>query len=229
MASIEPDAAQIAWYSYDMGHCAGILVRQLCQDLITGGPIKVFRRKATDDYTGWAVWGCSPILGRLAIERPALFAGKEILELGAGCGVAGLAVACCTRAASICLSDFPTETLRNTLHNVALNCDRTVCAATGPETSITTSLGGESFSLADAFVARGTGCAVTLAQLDWEAEATWPREERSGDAGPASPRRHRQYDVLLAADLLPREEYGAKVAFVAVRLAYCAVRVPRAR
>ena len=210
MASIEPDSAQIAWYIYDMAHGAGVLTRQLCADLITGGPVKVFRKKATDDYTGWAVWGCSPVLGRLAIERPEIFAGKRILELGAGCGVAGLAVACCTKAASVCISDFPVETLRNTLHNVALNCERTVAYA--GDSSISTELGGVQYGLGDTFVARGSGCIVTLAQLDWEAESTWPVEP--GTAAAAGTPAYRQYDILLAADVLPREGYGTKVAFV---------------
>lgn len=210
MASIEPDSAQIAWYIYDMAHGAGVLTRQLCADLITGGPVKVFRKKATDDYTGWAVWGCSPVLGRLAIERPEIFAGKRVLELGAGCGVAGLAVACCTKAASLCISDFPVETLRNTLHNVALNCERTVADAGA--SSISTELGGVQYGLGDTFVARGSSCTVTLAQLDWEAESTWPVEP--GMSAVAGAPAYRQYDILLAADVLPREGYGTKVAFV---------------
>lgn len=213
MASLEPDSAQIAWYAYDMSHGAGILVRQLCADLITGGPVKVFRKKATDDYTGWAVWGCSPVLGRLAIERPELFEGKRILELGAGCGVAGLAVACCTRAASICLSDYPTETLRNTLHNTALNCERIAEGTPSDGTVITAELGGVTYSIRDTFVARNTGCTVTLSQLDWTAEATWPRDaDHANDGRPGAG--FQQYDVILAADLLPRAGYGTNVAFV---------------
>lgn len=201
------DPSQIAWYIYDMHHGAGILLRQLCPEMHTSGPVRVFRKRSTDDFTGWTVWGCSPVFARLAIERPELFDGKSVLELGAGCGLAGLAVACCTRATSICISDFPTETMRNLVHNVGLNCQRVTVGApqasvvpgAEPGVPIVASLGGEVFSVNDTFIAAGTGCRISIAQIDWDVEETWPRA---------------QYDVIVAADLLPRESYGRSLAHV---------------
>jgi predicted nicotinamide N-methyase len=200
-----------------------LLLDSLSGDSFAAGPVRVFRKRSTDDFTGWTVWGCSPVFARLAIERPELFDGKNVLELGAGCGLAGLAVACCTKAASICISDYPVETMRNMLHNIALNCERIgtgstqekgspLHAADAAETGapITAVLGGESFSTSDVFFS-GTGCHVSIAQIDWDIEETWPRVASA--AGPTtSP--FRQYDVIIAADLLPRESYGRSLAHV---------------
>lgn len=52
---------------------------------------KAFREKAKDDFTGWTVWASSIVAARWAASRSAEFSGRDVLELGSGCGLAGAA------------------------------------------------------------------------------------------------------------------------------------------
>jgi predicted nicotinamide N-methyase len=132
-----------------------------------------------------------------------------VLELGAGCGLAGIAIATCTRAASVCISDFPTETMRNMMHNIALNCEHVPCPDSSPPVEVVGAEPGAVLPSERTFRSK-SGCSVTVAQLDWEVEATWPRSTATTNEGPA----FMQYDVIVAADLLPRESYGKSLAVV---------------
>jgi predicted nicotinamide N-methyase len=50
-----------------------------------------------------------------------LLHSATVVELGAGCGVAGIVAAHCTSASSVLLTDLHAGTLQNARHNVALN------------------------------------------------------------------------------------------------------------
>jgi predicted nicotinamide N-methyase len=50
-----------------------------------------------------------------------LLHSATVVELGAGCGVAGIVAAHCTSASSVLLTDLHAGTLQNACHNVALN------------------------------------------------------------------------------------------------------------
>lgn len=50
---------------------------------------KAFREKAKDDFTGWTVWASSIVASRWAAAHAAEFSGRDVLELGSGCGLAG--------------------------------------------------------------------------------------------------------------------------------------------
>ncbi len=75
------------------------------------------------DVTGWTVWGSSVILARYLASPAgsALLAGRDVCELGAGCGLAGLAGAQRAAPARVWLTDFNAATVDNLRANAAAN------------------------------------------------------------------------------------------------------------
>jgi len=87
------------------------------------GHSKAFHEKAVHDITGYSVWGSSVVLSRFVCEQAGrdLLAGANVLELGAGCGLAGLAAAQRGGAASVTLTDFNAATVANLTANAERN------------------------------------------------------------------------------------------------------------
>jgi predicted nicotinamide N-methyase len=225
----------------------GLVMRELVPEMHTQGPTKCYRERATDDYTGWTIWASSVLSARWLLEHAELLRGKDVIELGAGCGLTGLAAAAGSSARTVVLNDYPRETMENLLHNTARNCRRLrrrdECRpggedddaalrgrvahlapprgiGGGPPMELSAVVGGERCAGTDAFVGAG-GAVVTIAQMDWDDDATWPRSLGAGpdngrvgggDGGFAT------YDVVLAADLCYRRSYARKVAAAAARL-----------
>jgi predicted nicotinamide N-methyase len=78
----------------------------------------------TTDTTGLAIWGSGIVMGHWLTRDTALqhlLHNAAVVELGAGCGVAGIVAAHCTGASSVLLTDLHAATLQNARHNVALN------------------------------------------------------------------------------------------------------------
>lgn len=200
------DACTATQYVYDLGCSAGIHIRELAPgDPNLGGAVDpereaAFHERAGDDITGLSVWASAVMLGRWVQENAGLLSGKDCLELGAGAGLGGLA-ACvlpAPAAATVCLSDFADATMDNLNHNIGANCK-----PSGDE----------------AWVSAG-GTAVTVAYMDWDQPATWPRAKSPQQPGGAEPEPEppQQYDVLLGADLLYTRSYARKIANVAAAL-----------
>lgn len=221
----EDPTGQAEAFVYDLGTRASLVMRELVPEMHTSGPQKCYREKATDDFTGWTIWAAATLLARWIIAKPEMFAGKDVIELGAGCGVTGLATACCTSAKSVVLNDYQEPVMQNLLYNVARNATRDASAPPIPATpasvssgdsAISAQVGDETYTLRDTF-RTSTGCAVTLSQMDWDNPDTWPRrQEPSGassdsDDGEAPPA-YAQYDVVICADLFYRRSYSRKVA-----------------
>lgn len=80
-----------------------------------------FGTTADEDITGVSIWSASLILSRWVIDHADEFNAKQVCELGAGCGVSGIASYLYTNASKVVLSDLFDHTLRNLEHNVALN------------------------------------------------------------------------------------------------------------
>lgn len=80
-----------------------------------------FGTTAEEDITGVSIWSAALILSRWIIEHRAEFDGKQVCELGSGCGVSGIASYLYTNATRIVLSDLFDHTIRNLEHNVKLN------------------------------------------------------------------------------------------------------------
>jgi predicted nicotinamide N-methyase len=75
---------------------------------------------ASEDTTGASVWGSAVVLARWLSEHKDELAGATVIELGAGCGIAGLAAAS-LGAAHVTLTDLNEATLTNLRHNVESN------------------------------------------------------------------------------------------------------------
>ena len=85
-----------------------------------------FGSKAEEDTTGLGIWCASLVAARWmsSEEIASRFKGKTVMELGAGCGVPGLAVAYYSNASSILLTDLNPATVENMQYNIDLNKDR---------------------------------------------------------------------------------------------------------
>ncbi|CAB9496213.1 EEF1A lysine methyltransferase 3 [Seminavis robusta] len=74
------------------------------------------------DTTGYGIWAASIVMARwMAQQMAPKFKGKRLLELGAGCGVPGLAAAFYSDATKVFLTDVNPTTLDNLHYNIALN------------------------------------------------------------------------------------------------------------
>ncbi|KAG2522487.1 hypothetical protein BBO99_00005835 [Phytophthora kernoviae] len=80
-----------------------------------------FGSTAEEDITGVSIWSAALILSRWVIDHRDIFDGKQVCELGSGCGVSGLAVHKYTNASRVVLSDLFAHTIQNLEHNVELN------------------------------------------------------------------------------------------------------------
>lgn len=78
----------------------------------------VFDGQGKHDTTGIQIWATSLVFARWIVEMRHLFAGKRVAELGAGCGLPGMAAAAYTPAGSVLLTDVFKHSLDN------LRCDK---------------------------------------------------------------------------------------------------------
>jgi predicted nicotinamide N-methyase len=210
-------------YVYDLNMKAGIICRELYSNMIDEGPVKCYKEKATDDYTGYTIWTSAVLLSKYAIQNPDLFQGKVCLELGAGCGLSGLAIACCTNAKSVAISDFPDETMVNLLHNISRNCKllerKIILSKNDPNNDSILSIkrtvneNGEAVEdeirLDDQFLSP-SNVVTTALKMDWDHVETWPVDPATGEL--------QTYDVIFASDIWYRRSYARKVAAVAEKL-----------
>lgn len=180
-------------YVYDLLPLrAGIHIRERAPAAhsLDGTGAKAFRERAADDVTGASVWGSSVLLARcLLLDALCNFEGKSVLELGAGCGLAGLAAAQRFPGPSECtLSDVHDVTLENLTVNVALNTD-------------------------SGHISK-SGCHVGVVKMDWDDSSTWPTTPDGGSANPDSPESRptlTQFDVILAGDGTYKRSYARKL------------------
>ena len=93
---------------------------------ITGQPqisIRVSTVDSTPDH-GQVLWGSSLVLIGWLQRNGSLswLEGKRVLELGAGCGLVGIAISRAVPSAQVVITDRAGHVLDNLEHNVALNC-----------------------------------------------------------------------------------------------------------
>lgn len=112
------------------------------------------------DTTGLGIWSASLVMARWMADKSLLgrFDGKNVLELGAGCGVPGLAVGLYSAAKHVYLTDYNPVTVENLKYNIDMNANR-------PCTKSNSSNAGE-------WLER-----VTATSIDWNDETTWPKEK----------------------------------------------------
>lgn len=67
------------------------------------------------------MWPSAVALSRWLVTNPHVVENRTVLELGAGCGLTGLAVAAGLHPSNVILSDFNRKVLENLERNIALN------------------------------------------------------------------------------------------------------------
>lgn len=99
-----------------------LAIAQSSEDTILG------QENPEDDTTGLGIWATSLICARWMVEWFQTNANnggdkeyKYVMELGAGCGVPGLAVATMGVSSRVYLTDFNARTVMNLSHNVEAN------------------------------------------------------------------------------------------------------------
>eukprot|EP01114_Cavostelium_apophysatum_P023550 TRINITY_DN8907_c0_g1_i1.p1 TRINITY_DN8907_c0_g1~~TRINITY_DN8907_c0_g1_i1.p1 ORF type:complete len:255 (+),score=7.50 TRINITY_DN8907_c0_g1_i1:69-767(+) len=81
--------------------------------------VKNFNTKAFSVYSGCMIWDAAVVLARWIYTHSNMFAGKSVLELGSGCGVAG--ILCSHFCSKVTLSDYLPPVLENLRYNVNNN------------------------------------------------------------------------------------------------------------
>jgi predicted nicotinamide N-methyase len=104
-------------------------------------------RQSSQKDVGFVMWPSAVVLSQWIIEHPELVQGKTVLELGAGCGLVGMAVGklqqqqaqiktlnksnSTTISSAVVLSDFNGIVVQNLARNLELNGLQDLCSATG--------------------------------------------------------------------------------------------------
>lgn len=137
--------------------------------------------------TGTVEWQAGLFLAEWAIAHPQRMAGRRILELGSGIGVAGIAIAKYCQPAAVCLTDGFWPVLENLLHNVSVN----VGTGTGPGQDDKRRDDGDCSLASDA---------VSVAELNWQDGRLTYLSLDGQPAAAALPLEG--YDFLVGADLV---------------------------
>ncbi|CAM9092981.1 unnamed protein product [Hapterophycus canaliculatus] len=131
----------------------------------------VHRTATTLGLVGQQVWSAAFLLGDFVLTHEEFFAGKQVLELGAGPGVAGLIAA---RVARKCfLTDYHQEVLELLARNVEANRHLFALdfATTARNGEVTTRAEGNAAGHGDSSPEHGDvtseHCAATVRELDW--------------------------------------------------------------
>lgn len=78
--------------------------------------------KNSIDSTGIVcLWPAEEVLTYFCARHPDIFRGKTIVELGSGCGLGGLAIAACTDAAEVVITDGNSQVVDYVKHNITAN------------------------------------------------------------------------------------------------------------
>lgn len=80
-----------------------------------------FGQIPADDTTGFGIWAASLVMAQWITSISDRFNNTNVLELGAGCGVPGLAAAIASNAHSVIVTDLNTTTVENLHYNIGLN------------------------------------------------------------------------------------------------------------
>lgn len=74
-----------------------------------------------DGGEGLHLWESAVLFSRLIIKYKEQFSDKQIIELGAGCGLVGLTCLLYTKCKMLCFSDYQESVLSNLITNINLN------------------------------------------------------------------------------------------------------------
>jgi hypothetical protein len=118
-------------HDFTFGAAASTPCRLSVRELPMANADDPFGNTPAEDTTGYAIWAASLVMAQwMASMPPQRFDQKNVLELGAGCGVPGLAVAKSSQAANVIITDLNPTTVDNLRTNVGLNdCGATAVTA----------------------------------------------------------------------------------------------------
>ena len=121
-----------------------------------------FGDKDIEDTTGLGIWCASIVMAcwMASTDISSRFEGKCLLELGAGCGIPGLAAAMYSAAKSVYLTDLNPVTMNNMKYNIDLNSNHYK------------EQHSENTNTMLPWVER-----VKAMSIDWGDESTWPDEK----------------------------------------------------
>lgn len=137
-----------------------------------------------DDTTGLGLWPATVLCAKWIVqeENLALIRDKVVVELGAGCGLPGLAAAFYGRARSVYITDIHEPTLQNAIYNVHLNVEDSVISTEGGASKLSTPLAPHG-----AIGGHSEVTAVTVLNASWIDPSSFPPEKA---------------DVILGSDLV---------------------------
>ncbi|KAE9023487.1 hypothetical protein PR003_g6108 [Phytophthora rubi] len=76
---------------------------------------------------GLKLWEAGWLLAEYAIAHESDFRDRKVLELGAGVGFTGMALACVCRSSRIVLTDYAPNVMQNLRYNVEINASKFIC------------------------------------------------------------------------------------------------------
>ncbi|KAE8912505.1 hypothetical protein PF005_g3677 [Phytophthora fragariae] len=76
---------------------------------------------------GLKLWEAGWLLAEYAIAHESDFRGRKVLELGAGVGFTGMALACVCRSSRVVLTDYAPNVMQNLRYNVEINASKFIC------------------------------------------------------------------------------------------------------
>lgn len=125
-----------------------------------------------DDTTGLGIWPASIILARYAIAKRQLLQDKVVVELGAGCGLPGIAAAMYAKARTVYLTDIHQPTLDNSVYNASLNADSDKVNTL--DAAAIDIIGTNSSNYKDEGVSKIATSLVRIANVSWNDTTTFP-------------------------------------------------------
>ncbi|KAF1791984.1 S-adenosyl-L-methionine-dependent methyltransferase [Phytophthora cactorum] len=76
---------------------------------------------------GLKLWEAGWLLAEYIIAHESEFRGRKVLELGAGVGFTGMALACVCRSSRVVLTDYAPNVMQNLRYNVEVNTSKFIC------------------------------------------------------------------------------------------------------
>lgn len=76
---------------------------------------------------GLKLWEAGWLLAEYVIAHKSEFHGRNVLELGAGVGFTGIALACVCRSSRVVLTDYAPNVMQNLRYNVEVNSTKFIC------------------------------------------------------------------------------------------------------
>ena len=129
------------------------------------------------------MWPASVLLARWAVEERELLRDKVVIELGAGCGLPGLAAAVYCDCKEVHITDIHEPTLKNAIYNINLNG----VAETKAAAETTASASSKVSEVKVPHSSGDTSTLLTVSKVSWSEPETFPS---------------RKADVLLGSDLV---------------------------